>query len=530
MGWVAPFLLILLGAFYAPGFTADAAAAPVFHRGNEAEPGSLDPQKSSTVAEAHILHDLYEGLLIQDGAGELAPGTAESWTVSPDGKTYIFALRQEARWSNGDPVVAEDFVFALRRLVDPATAAEYANVLYPVVNAEAVNTGKMPASGLGVEAKDDRTLIIRLAAPTPYFLELLAHQTTLPIHRASFATYGAEFVKPGRMVSNGAYRLVETVPGSYIRLAKNPHYYAAPSVSIETVDYILVKELAAGVRRFRAGEIDLLPDVPADQIKSLRQTLGEELVVAPLQGTIYFAFNTSKAPYSDKRVRQALAMAIDRDFLAETIASGSLFAADTFVPPGTAFTREEPPAAPWQSLSLSEREKKAKALLAEAGFGAARPLSVEYRYNITDNNKAMAVAIADMWKRIGVETRFVSTDSTTHFNYLRDKGDYDVARAGWVADYNDAQNFLFLLQSGSGLNYMRWSNPAFDRLMTQAAGETERDRRTELLSRAEELVLDETPLTPIAYYAGRYLVSKRLKGWIANLRAANATRFLSLDP
>lgn len=526
--WFAPALFVVVNLMTAALPARPAGAAVHFNRGNDAEPETLDPQRSSTLAEAHILRDLFEGLLIQDRAGELAPGAAESWAVSADALTYTFKLRHDGQWSNGDPVTAEDFVVALRRLVDPSIGAEYANVIYPVRNAEAISAGTKPPETLGIAAPDHHTLIITLETPTPYFLDLLAHQTTLPVHRASLAAHGAAFAAPGKLVSNGAYVLAENVPGSHIRLTKNIRFHDAASISIDVVDYILVKDLAAGVRRFRAGELDFLPDVPSDQIKALRLAYGEQLMIAPLQGTIYFGFDTTKPPYNDKRVRQALSIAIDRDVLADDIASGSIIAAARFVPPGTAGTATTTANPSWQALSIIEREDRAKALLAEAGFTASRPLSVELRYNASDNNKAMAVAVADMWKQVGVTTRFVATDSRTHFAYLRDKGDYDVARAGWIADYNDPQNFLFLLESGSGLNTTRWSFPPFDRLLQAARSERDADRRFMLLRQAEDMMLDEAPLTPIAHYTGRYLVSARLSGFIPNLRAANATRFLQL--
>ena len=526
--WLASALCVVATLVMAALPAGPAGAAVHFNRGNDAEPETLDPQRSSTLAEAHILRDLFEGLLIQNGAGDLAPGAAESWTVSSDALTYTFKLRRDGQWSNGDPVTADDFIAALRRLVDPAVGAEYANVIYPVRNAEAISAGTQAPDTLGVAAPDHHTLIITLEAPTPYFLDLIAHQTTLPVHRASLAANGAAFAAPGKLVSNGAYVLAENVPGSHVRLTKNARFHDAAAVSIDVVDYIFVKDLAAGVRRFRAGELDFLPDVPSDQIKALRVVYGDQLMIAPLQGTIYFGFNTSKPPFNDKRVRQALAMAIDRDVLADDIASGSIIAAERFVPPGTAGSAATSASPSWQALSIIDREDKAKALLAEAGFTASHPLSVELRYNASDANRAMAVAVADMWRQIGVTTRFVAADSRTHFAYLRDKGDYDVARAGWIADYNDPQNFLFLLESGSGLNTMRWSFAPFDHLLRAARDERDADRRFKLLRQAEDVMLEETALTPIAHYTGRYLVSPRLRGFIPNLRAANATRFLQV--
>jgi len=511
------------------GVTSGAALAQtIYHRGNDADPETLDPHKTSTVAEANLVRDLYEGLVIHNGQGRVVPGAAESWTVSADGKVYTFKLRASGKWSNGAAVTAKDFVFSFRRIVDPKTGAKYASIIYPIAGAERINTGKAPVETLGVKAVDDRTLEITLENATPYFLELLTHQTPSPVNEASVSALGADFIKAGNLVSNGAYMLKENLPNTLITLVKNPHFHDAANVRIDQVNYIPIKDTAAGVRRFIAGEILSMNDIPADQLKALRTQLGSQVNVAPLLGTYYIAFNTKKPPFDDKRVRTALAMAVDREVLSEEIWAGTLVPAYSFVPPGTA-NYGNPGAVAWQDQSVIEREETARKLLAEAGFGPSNPLKVELRYNVTDNNKATAVALAGDWKRIGVDTSFISTDARTHFAFLREKGAYDIARAGWIADYNDPQNFLFLFEGGNGgLNYPSWAHAKYDALMKSAARELNLAARAGILREAETLLLAEAPVAPLLFYTNRILISPKLSGFTPNLRGANATRFMSI--
>jgi oligopeptide transport system substrate-binding protein len=506
-----------------------ALAQSTLNRAIDSDPETLDPHKTSTVTEAHVLRDMFEGLTMHDMQGRVIPGVAERWTISPDGTTYTFHLRANARWSNGEPVRAGDFVFSIRRMGNPETGAKYANLLYPIRNFERFNKNEgARAEDVGIRAIDERTLEITLERPTPYFLELLTHQSALPVHPGSVERHGTNWVRQENWVSNGAYQLVEFTPGSHVRMRRNPNYWDAANVRIEVVNHIPVRDLAAGARRFIAGELHLTVDIPADQLRTLRQQLGQQISVAPLLGTHYMSFNTSKAPFNDRRVRQALSMVIDREFIAEQIWNETALPAYSFVPPGVQ-NYGEPPMPSWHSLSAIDREERAKALLREAGFTPQNPLRVQIRFNMTDNNRATMVAIADQWKQIGVEVTTISTDGRTHFAYLRDRGDYDVARAGWVADFNDPQNFLFLLESGNpGLNYARWENRQYDELMRRAAAELDMTRRAGILREAEQLMLEEAPYAPILYFTNRNMVSPRLAGFSPNARGAFASRFLSL--
>ena len=510
-----------------------AFAEVIYNRGNDGDPETLDPHKTSTVGEAHILRDLFEGLVIHDAKGNVVPGVAERWETSADGRTWLFHLRANAKWSNGDPVKADAFVFSLRRILSPETGAKYASILYAIENAERVHKGEAGAQpeSVGVKAVDARTLEIRLARPTPYFLELLTHQTMSPVHPGNVQSAGKDFNRAGTLVSNGAYTLAENVPGSHILLRKNPHFHDAANVKIDAVRFHPARDLAASARRFEAGELHSTSDVPADQIKFLKQRLGDQVKIAPYLGTYYLAVNTTRKPLDDVRVRMALSMAIDREFINEEIWSGTMIPAYGLVPPGIA-NYGDPATADFKDLPPIQREDRAKALLKEAGFGPGlKPLKIEIRYNTTDNNRNTVVAIADMWKTIGVETTFINTDGKTHFAFLRDGGEFDIARAGWIGDYSDPQNFLFLLLSdNTGFNYARYKNSEFDALMRQAGDETNLKKRADILLAADKLIARDQPFIPLLFYSSRHLISPKLSGFHPNLRGANATRFMSIAP
>ncbi|MBM6594505.1 peptide ABC transporter substrate-binding protein [Microvirga pudoricolor] len=504
-----------------------AQAEVVYNRANSGEPETLDTHKTSTVQESHILRDLLEGLVTYNAKGEAVPGQATKWEISDDGKTYRFTLRDGIKWSNGDPVKASDFVFSYRRIIDPATGAKYANILYPIKGAEAANKGQGKLDDLGVKAIDDKTLEITLEQPTPYFVELLTHQTSLPVHPGSVEKFGKDFVKPGNMVSNGAYKLAEFTPNSHIKLAKNDQYYDAKNVQIDTVMYYPTSDFAAMVRRYEAGELDTTDDLPADQMKSIKQKFKDQVHLGPWLGTWYLVVNSSKAPFSDVKVRQALAMGVDREFIAEQIWGETMQPGYSFMPPGLG-NAGEPAYADFKETSPIDREEKAKALLKEAGFGPGKPLKVEIRYNTTDNNRNTVVAVAEQWKNIGVETSFINTDGKTHFAHLRDGGDFDVARYGWIADYSDPNGFLFLLKSDNkGFNYGKYNNPEFDKLLDDGAKEMDLKKRADIMQKAEAILAKDMPWIPIMYYGKSHLISPKIKGFEHNTRGVYPTRFLS---
>ncbi len=516
-------------AFAGPLMAPSALAEVVYHRGNTGEPETLDQHKTSTTYEGHILRDLYEGLVVYDAAANVVPGVAESWTVSDDGTVYTFNLRSDAKWSNGDPVTAEDFVYSFQRIMTPETGAKYANILYPIRGAEAANTGDAGVDAMGVRAVDATTLEITLESPTPYFIELLTHQTGLPVHKGSIDEHGAEFVRPGNLVSNGAYALAESVPNSHIKMVKNANFHDAANVQIDTVFFYPNEDRGAALRRFQAGELHSNNDAPTEQIATIKEQLGDQFRVAPFLGTYYYAVKADKEKLADVRVRQALSMAIDRQFLAEEIWADTMVAGYSFVPPGIG-NYGEPAYADYKDMSMIDREDKAIALLAEAGYSPDNPLTIEIRYNTSENHKNTALAIADMWKPLGVTVELLNTDVSTHYAHLRDKGDFDVARAGWIGDYSDPQNFLFMVESDNdGFNYANYNNPDYDALMDAAAAETDLQKRAEILFQAETIFMRDLPFIPILYYGSMSMVSDKLIGWEDNIQNVHATRWMRIE-
>ncbi|MDM7850687.1 peptide ABC transporter substrate-binding protein [Pseudochrobactrum kiredjianiae] len=506
-----------------------ASAEVVLNRGNDTDPATLDHHRTSTVSEGRIMADLYDGLVRQSAKGEAVAATAKSWDISEDGLVYTFHLRDDAKWSNGDKVTAGDFLFTFHRIMDPKTAAGYASMLFPIKNAEEAVAGKKPLEELGVEAVDDLTLKITLKSPTPYFLELLTHQTGLPMHPKSIEENGDKFTTPGKMVTNGAYQLVSFTPNDKIVMKKNPNFYDADQVKIDVVNWIPFEDRASCMRRFEAKEVQICSDVPSEQMDYVKNKLAKEFHIAPYLGSYYLPVKgkTADSKLKDPRVREAISMAIDREFMAEQVWQGTMLPAYSVVPPGIANYVEGGVKAEYAGEDMLEREDKAKALLKEAGV-EPNTLSIELLYNTSENHKNTMAAVADMLSNIGIKATLNETEGATYFNFLREDGPFDIARAGWIGDYNDPQNFLFLSQSGVSFNYSKWKNADYDALMAKAEVTTDLKARAEILADAERLLLKETAVIPVLYYSSRALVSENIEGWYDNLMDAHATRWLSL--
>lgn len=520
-GWLAGAALLALMA-------SGACAEVVFNRGNSADPESLDPHKTSTTYEANILRDLFMGLMVQNAKAEVEPGAAESYSVSPDGKTYTFKMRQGALWSDGTPVTADDFVFSWRRLVDPATAAEYAYMLAPVVNAEDITAGKKKPEELGVRAVDPGTFEVTLNAATPYFLEMLTHQSTYALSKANVEKFGADFVKPGNLVSNGAYVLKEFIPNDHITAVRNDKFYDAANVKIDVVNFIPTEDRSTAMKRFEAGELDSNDDLPTEQLADLKAKFGDQIHIGPYLGTYYYAFKLDKAPWDNVRLRHAVSMAIDRDYLAEKVWQNTMLPAYSFVPPGISGYQPRP--ADYASQSQLDREDEARKILTELGYGPDKPLKMEIRFNTSENHKNTAVAIQEQLKPLGIEVTLLNTDTKTHYAHLEQHGDFDIARAGWIADYKDPENFLALCKTGTGNNYSGYSDKDYDRLMGEAAAAATPDARMLALSDAEAIgVARDLCVVPLLFYSYHNLVSSRIKGWEQNVMDVHPTRYLTKE-
>lgn len=502
------------------------ATAATLNLHNGGDPTSLDPHKVSGDWENRIVGDIFEGLLTEDVHAQAIPGQAESWTISEDGTVYTFKLRDDAVWSDGTPVTANDFVYAFQRIMNPETAAEYAYLQFTIKNAEEINSGEITDLGaLGIRAVDDKTLEITLENPAPFFLTALTHYTAFPIPKHVVEEKGSDWVKIDNIVVNGPYRPVEWIPGSHVTTVKNESYYDVDSLQIDGVKFFVLEDEAAALRRYRAGEFDILTDFPKDQYQWLQDNHPGEARVAPFAGLHYYVFNQRKPPFDDARVRQALSMAINREVIGPQILGTGEPPAYSWVPPGMA-NYGAPAEGDWKALSYPDKIAKAKELLAEAGYGPDNPLKIVLRYNTNDNHKRVAIAIAAMWKALGVQTELFNSETKVHYADIR-KGDFDVARAGWLADYNDAVNFLELLKGGIENNYGAYQNEEFDALLDQAARETDLDKRAELLHQAETIALGEAAAAPIMYYLSENVVSPKIGGFEDNAFDIHRTRWLT---
>jgi oligopeptide transport system substrate-binding protein len=507
--------------------TTGALAESVWNRGENSDVQSLDPHKTSTVEEANILRDLFTGLVAQDQDANLIPGAAESWTVSADGKVYTFKMRGGATWSDGSPVTAGDFVFAWRRLVDPATGAEYASMAFPVLNAEEINGGKAKAEDMGVKAIDDATLEVTLKGPTPYFLEMLTHQAMYPVSKGNVEKFGDDFVKAGNLVSNGAFTLTENVPNDHIKIVKNASFYDAANVKLDAVNYIPTEDRAAGIKRFEAGEVDSMNDMPTEQLADLKVKFGDQIHLTPELGTYYYIFKSKKAPWDNPKLRNAISMVIDREQLAEKAWQNSMIPAYSLVPPGV--KGYETRVMDYAEMPQLDREDAAKKVFAELGISPDKPMKLELRYNTSENHKNTAVAFQEMLKPFGFDVSLINTDGKTHYSYLEQHGEFDVARAGWIADFKDPVTFLNLAHTGDGNNYGEYSNKDYDALLDKAAVEADPAKRMKELSDAEAVMIGDLPLLPLLYYGNHNVVSSKLHGFADNVMDAHPSRFVSKD-
>jgi len=492
------------------------ADVQVLHRGNGSDPQTLDPHRGEGVPGSNIQRDLFEGLMNEAADGTVIPGVAESWEVGEDGTTYTFSLRPDARWSNGDPLSAADFVYSLRRSLDPLTLSRYTFILHPILNAEAIAAGERPTTDLGVRAVDDHTLEIRLANPTPYFLGLLTHSASYPVHRASVEAHGDQFTRAGNLITNGAFQLEEWVVQSHIKVVRNPQYWDNDKTALDEVWYYPTENQTAELNRYRAGELDITEIVPKAQLGWIRENIGDELVVAPYLGSYYYGFNLTRPPFQDNpELRRALALAVDRDIITRQVTNAGEISSYGWVPPVDNYQRQSMPEAAW---TQEERDAEARRLYALAGYSEENPLRTEILYNTQEDHRRIALAIAAMWKQtLGVEVEILNQEWRVFLDTRQQKVDTQVFRAGWIGDYNDAYTFAELLRSDSGLNSPGYENPEYDALLRQAAAEADLAQRAEYLQRAETILLEDLPILPLYSYVTARMVKPWVGGYTPNI-------------
>ncbi|KAA5972156.1 MULTISPECIES: ABC transporter substrate-binding protein [Pantoea] len=476
------------------------------------EPASLDPLKAVGLPEIQVIRDLFEGLTNQDAHGKIVPGVAQSWSSS-DNKTWIFTLRNNARWSNGEPVTAQDFVYSWQRLVDPENSSPSASfaALSGIENAAAIAKGQMTPDKLGVVAQDNSRLKVTLDRPVPWFPALVANVALFPVPQKTLAQQGDSWTAPGKLVGNGAYQLSERVVNEKIVLTRNPHYWDDAHSVLTRVTFVPINEESSATKRYRANDIDITESFPKEMYGLLKKSLPGEVYTPDQLGTYYYAFNTQKGPTADARVRKALSWSIDRRIIAEKVLGTGEKPAWHFTPDVTAGFRPLPSFL--QQHDQNNLNAQAKALLTAAGYGPGKPLRLKLLYNTSESHQKIAIAVASMWKKnLGVDVSLENQEWKTYID-SRNSGNFDVIRASWVGDYNEPSTFLNLLTSGNSSNIPRFSNADYDAVLAKASRETSDEARNSDYNRAEQILADQAPIAPIYQYTNGRLIKPWVKGY-----------------
>ncbi len=485
-------------------------------RGNGAEPTTLDPTLGEGVPGSLVKSDLFEPLMVTNREGNVILGQASSYTVSKDQKIYTFKIRKDAFWSDGSKVTANDFEYSFKRAVDPKNAAPYAWYvkILGMKNGADIIAGKKPSSSLGVKALDKETLQITLDKPIPYFIKGLAHGVMAPVPQKQIEKYGIKWTKPENMISNGAYTLKEHVVNEKIVLVKNDKYYGKDKVQITKVTFLPIPESSTEFKRYQAGEIDMTTSgVNLSIYKQMMKTNPNEVKTYGQLGTYYYYMNMRKKPFDDVRVRKALSYAINRSLITKKILGTGQRPAFVLTPNSVDGYTAPMPA--YQKLTQKQREKEAIKLMTEAGITPSKPLHFELLYNTNEAHKKIALAISSMWKKVFKGAVSVTLKNQEWKTYLADEksGNYEVARAGWLGDYNEASTMLDLLTKGHSSNNSFYDNPAYDKLINKARGTINEVERNKLYQKADMIIARDMPIIPIYEYTTTRLVKTNVGGY-----------------
>jgi oligopeptide transport system substrate-binding protein len=514
--------------------SAEQAQKPrqVFRYGNGSEPQDLDPQQIQGTPELHLIEALFEGLLTEDPKDcHPVPGLAKSWEISPDGLVYTFHLRENIKWSDGVPITADDFLLSWKRMISPKFASEYAYLLYNFVkNAKDYYDGKITDfSQVGFKAPDERTLVVTLSGPTPFLLKILANHYAwhaVPIH--TVLKYGAlderstAWTRAGNMVSDGPFMLKEWLPQQRIVVVRNPNYWDAATVKLDEVDFYPTDDIPGEERMFRSGQIDITTDIPHSKIDTYKREHPEELHLDPFLGVYFYRCNVTVPPLNDKRVRKALAIAIDREELIRDVARGGELPAYADSYPGTAGYAPR--------AQITGTLDDARRLLAEAGYPGGKGMpTIQLIYNTNDNHKQIGEAIQEMWrKKLGVNIELQNQEWKVFLDNQHTQN-YQLERAGWIADYEDPHVFLEIWETGNGNNDTLWSNPEYDRLLHQALQARDVKERYEIYQKMDAILVDECPVIPIYYYTRTFLLSPKVKGYWPTLLDTHPFKYIYME-
>lgn len=480
-------------------------------------PETLDPALNSAVDGGNMLLFAFDCLLNVDKDNKIIPGAAEDWKTSEDGLTWTFYLREGLKWSDGSPLTAKDFVYSWKRVADPATAAPYGQTVLGMVKGFDEAAGGNP-DALAVSAPDDKTFVVELSNPCAYFDSLAAFAALSPVQQATIEANGdAWATNPESYISNGPFQISEWVPSSYILFTKNPHYRDPDSIKLDSIKLLLIEDSNASYAAYKTGEAMMIKDVPTAEIPSLQGK--EDFFIDPLLGTYYLDLNNTLPQFSDPRVRMALSLAIDRKYVAETLMQGTYTPASNFIGTGVAdwdgssFMENANGGKPYINVDDHEGNlAKAKELLAEAGYPEGKDFpAITYSTNDTAYHKVVAQYLQQAWKELGITTN-VEIVEWASFTPQRRAADYQTCRDGWLLDYNDASNILDLMYSTNGNNNAKYNNPEYDALMDKAAAEADPEKRSGYLHQAEDLLMAEAAVVPVAFYNEFYLQSPKITG------------------
>lgn len=507
------------------GTDPESAERSVLRRGNGGEPQTLDPALAEDVHAFNVLTDLYEGLLATAADGSLIPGAAESWKLSADGLRYSFRIRENAIWSNGEPVTADHFVAGIRRAVRPGSLSSYSFLFEPIANYAVVIDGTAPLAELGVSAPDRRTLLIELGAPAHHFLNVLA----MPVAFPSYADGDADSLRyrdASHFVGNGPYVLDEWSIGEKIRLQKNLRYRRADDIQVEQVEYYPIVDTNTELNMYRAGELDITATVPPAAIGQLRDSNPDELRIVPSLALYYLAFDLSEAPFDNQLLRQALTMTIDRQALVSVLGRGEQEAFG-LVPPGVA--NYSPAEYAWKEMSGEDRKDKGREIFAQAGYETDRPLRIRLTYDVGDVHEKVALAVSSMWRdALGIEVE-LDKKEWKHFLATReDHSAWQVMRFAWTGDYNDASTFTDIFRSDSPQNLPGYRSAEYDQLLDDAGNSNDENTRAALMAAAEEHFINEYPIAPLYFFVSKHLVKPRVGNFQDNVLDRHPSQYIHL--
>lgn len=503
------------------------ATANVLRLGNGPDPATLDPHRRQDEAAGHIVRDLFEGLVLEGPQGELRPGLAKRWTLLDEGRRIHFELRDDARWCNGDQLVADDVVAGLRRAVDPGTAAPFAELLAPIENAGEIVAGELPPHRLGVEILSPDRIEIRLGAPSPWLLRVLAHSIAAPVHRQSLAEHGDAYARPEHLLGNGAYCLTEVQRQSHVRLDRNPYHWDVQAHPIDTVYYYTIEDLDSELARYRADEIDVTVTVAPNRIAWVKANLAAELHEAPLLAAFYIAFNFRQPPFKDQAgLRRALNLALNREQLVDALFDGAAEPAYTLVPPMPNYATPLPEYADWP---YPRRLAEARRLYEEAGYSSQNPLELRLMYPTSSSIQRQVTAVASLWREaLGVRITLDSMEWKVFLATQQAGAKAGIYRDSWIADFADPVAFLQLFETGGNFNAYGFSEPAYDALLDSASTAIQPQTRMKALGMAEAELVASDAMVPMYFSRSRHLVKPRVKGWLAHPLDHHATRYLAL--